>query len=141
MREPGLTAKPNSGGLGYVQINNTKDYDNLPTPLIGYPDSTFTTSATHQLHCLHSIAQTVAAYSSNQLDKLPTEDGWHISHCFDYLRQGIMCCGDVALEGQQTTFPAGWIGSDGWDAKHVCKDYSQVLAYREKNRANDEHWI
>lgn len=41
-----------------------------------------------------------------------------MNHCFDYLRQSIMCCGDVALEGEQTTFPPGFDGSDGWDAVH-----------------------
>jgi hypothetical protein len=72
---------------------------------------------------------------------MPQDGPWHISHCFEYLRQSIMCCADVALEGQQTTFPPGFTGSDGWDAKHVCKDYNQVLAHLEKNRANDEVWI
>ncbi|KAH6855885.1 hypothetical protein B0I37DRAFT_411849 [Chaetomium sp. MPI-CAGE-AT-0009] len=128
-------------GLGYVQINNTRSYNNLPTPLELYPDSTFTTSVTHQLHCLHSIVGIVAAYTSNELDKLPDAGAWHISHCFDYLRQSIMCCGDVALEGQQTTFPPGFAGSDGWDAKHVCRDYNQVLAHLEENRVDDERWI
>jgi hypothetical protein len=128
-------------GLGYVQINNTQDYNNLPTPLEFYPDSTFTTSVTHQLHCLHAIVEVMAAYTSNQLDKLPEEGPWHLSHCFDYLRQSIMCCGDVALEGQQTTFPPGFKGSDGWDAKHLCRDYDQVLAHLERNRVDDERWI
>lgn len=131
----------NSEGLGYVLINDTQGYNNLPTPLEGYPDSVFTTSVTHQLHCLHAIVQVVAAYTSDQLDKLPHEDAWHVAHCFDYLRQSIMCTGDVALEGQHTTFPLGFTGSDGWDAKHVCKDYGQVLAHLEKNRADDEVWI
>jgi hypothetical protein len=52
-----------------------------------------------------------------------------------------MCCGDVALEGQQTTFPDGIFGSDGWDAEHVCKDYDQVFDYLENNRALNKHWI
>jgi hypothetical protein len=128
-------------GLGYVRINNTKDYDNLPTPLDDYPGSTFTTSVTHQLHCLHAIVQIVAAYASNQTEKLPVEGPWHVAHCFDYLRQSIMCCGDVALEGQQTTFPANLSGSDGWDAKHVCKDYGQIKSYLEEKRTDDEVWI
>lgn len=129
------------GGLGYVRINNTRDYDNLPTPLKSYPSSTFTTSVTHQLHCLHSVVEMVAAYTSNQVDRLPEEGAFHLSHCLEYLRQSIMCCGDVALEGQQTTFPPGFLGSDGWDAKHVCRDYSQVLSHLETNRANDKLWI
>ena len=132
---------PISGGLGYVQINNTKDYNNLPTPLKSYPDSTFTTSMTHQLHCLHAIVEVVAAYTSGELERVPQEGGWHLGHCFEYLRQSIMCCGDVALEGQHTTFPVGFTGSDGWDAKHVCRDYKQVLTHLEKNRVDDESWI
>ncbi len=129
------------GGLGYVQINHTEPYHDLPTPLEQYPDGTFTTSVTHQLHCLHAIVRVVAAYESDQLDKLPMEGAWHLAHCFDYLRQTIMCSADTALEGQQTTFPPEFKGSDGWDAKHVCKDYTQVMAYLEKNRADDEVWI
>ena len=66
---------------------------------------------------------------------------WHVGHCFEYLRQSIMCCGDVALEGAETTFPPGQGGSDGWDAKHVCKDYRQVYDYLEANRANNDEWI
>ncbi|GAB1312805.1 Oxidase ustYa [Madurella fahalii] len=128
-------------GLGYVRINNTKEYNNLPNRLQFYPESTFTTSVTHQLHCLHSMVEVVAAYTSNQLDKLPAEGAWHLSHCFEYLRQSIMCCGDVALEGQHTTFPPNVTGSDGWDAKHVCRDYGQVLEHLERNRADDERWI
>ena len=52
-----------------------------------------------------------------------------------------MCSADVALEGEETTYPDGQTGSDGWDAKHVCRDYSQVLDYLNENRADDEVWI
>jgi hypothetical protein len=52
-----------------------------------------------------------------------------------------MCCGDVALEGTQTTFPEGTDGSDGWDAKHVCRDYNQVYTYLTRKRADNREWI
>jgi hypothetical protein len=52
-----------------------------------------------------------------------------------------MCSGDVAVEGKATTFPEGFVGSDGWDAKHVCKSYDEVLGYLAENRANDAIWI
>ena len=52
-----------------------------------------------------------------------------------------MCCGDVALEGAETTFPEGKGGSDGWDARHVCKDYGEVYEYLKGVRATDHHWI
>jgi hypothetical protein len=66
---------------------------------------------------------------------------FHLQHCFEYLRLNIMCSGDVALEGAETTFPDGFDGSDGWDSKHICKDYSQVYDYMDQNRANDKVWI
>ena len=74
-------------------------------------------------------------------DQVQVEQPWHIAHCIDYLRQAIMCTGDVALEGTQTTFPDGVQGTDGWDAKHVCKNYKQVYGFLEKNKLDDENWI
>lgn len=72
---------------------------------------------------------------------IPEQMQGHLPHCFEYLRQSIMCCGDTALEGQHTTFPDGIIGSDGWDAKHVCKDYDAIYSYLEENRADNQAWI
>ncbi len=73
---------------------------------------------------------------------MPEMQGWHSRHCFEYLRQSILCCGDTTLEGQQTTFPdKDQAGSDGWDAKHICRDYSQIRSYLEDNRADDKVWI
>ncbi|CAI4214783.1 unnamed protein product [Parascedosporium putredinis] len=102
-------------GLGFLEIQNPDNFDNLPVPLNDFGNKTvFTTSMTHQLHCLHSI----------------------------YLRQSIMCCGDVALEGAETTFPEGERGgSDGWGAQHVCKNYDEIYKYLEAGRATDENWI
>ncbi|KAI1408817.1 hypothetical protein F5Y13DRAFT_194066 [Hypoxylon sp. FL1857] len=128
-------------GLGYLQIKNPGDYDSLPTRLDAFPDQfVVTSSMTHQLHCLYAIAEAYSALTSD-VSRVPRETPWHLNHCFDYLRQGIMCCGDVALEGEQTTFPEGFDGSDGWDAKHVCKNYDEVYEYLEKNRADDKEWI
>ncbi|CAI0653415.1 unnamed protein product [Colletotrichum noveboracense] len=140
-------------GLGYLEVKNPRAHSNLPVPLPEFaPRTVFTTSMTHQLHCLYAILESYAGLSVNgsaavdMHSHIPegTEgaDGpWHLQHCFEYLRQAILCSGDVALEGTQTTFPPGFTGSDGWDAKHVCKDPKQVYEYLDKNRALDDHWI
>ncbi|KAF2473135.1 uncharacterized protein BDR25DRAFT_302137 [Lindgomyces ingoldianus] len=136
-------------GLGYVLVKNQTKYDNLPTPIINYPNQTvFTTSMTHQLHCLYSILDAystlyTAAFSPGFSNPI---EPWHMNHCFDYLRQSIMCAGDVALEGAETTFPPDPEtgergGSDGWDAKHVCKDYGQILDHLERETIGEEKWI
>ncbi|KAK1676557.1 hypothetical protein BDP55DRAFT_727872 [Colletotrichum godetiae] len=140
-------------GLGYLEVKDPKAHDNLPVPLPEFaPRTVFTTSMTHQLHCLYAILESYAGMAVNgsanvdMHSHIPegtegAEGPWHLQHCFEYLRQAIMCAGDVALEGTQTTFPPGFTGSDGWDAKHVCKDYKQVYDYLDKNRALDDHWI
>jgi hypothetical protein len=133
-------------GIGMVWVNNTEEYDNLPTP-IRWSDKSktvFTTSATHQLHCLVSLPPhhpsadnqdlltgdieqwtIVSVYSGMKSDRELAEDHhWHMIHCFDYLRQAIMCNADMALEGLEHTFPDHNGGSDGWDAKHGKFEHS-----------------
>lgn len=130
-------------GLGYVEVHDPSKYDNLPTrPLEGpnIKNTVYTTSVTHQLHCLYNIAQVYSGLNSDP-SLIPEQMKGHLPHCFEYLRQTIMCCGDTALEGQQTTFPEGFIGSDGWDAKHVCKDYDAIYRHLEENRADNQVWI
>lgn len=128
-------------GLGYVKVDHPENYNNLPTPLPEFNKTVFTTAITHQLHCLYAVVEVYSGMASKNMDKVPVETPWHLNHCFEYLRQSIMCCGDTALEGKQTTFPDGVTGSDGWDAKHVCKNYGEIKGYLEENRADDEVWI
>ncbi|KAF2267867.1 hypothetical protein CC78DRAFT_576410 [Lojkania enalia] len=131
-------------GLGYVHVKDPARYDNLPHPIHDYPNkAVFTTSMTHQLHCLYTILD---AYNKLSLSPEPLEMPWHMTHCFEYIRQAIMCAGDVALEGAATTFPddpeqGDRGGSDGWDAKHVCKNYDEIYAYLEQETANHNKWI
>ncbi|TLS27202.1 hypothetical protein PpBr36_04901 [Pyricularia pennisetigena] len=133
-------------GLGYVKVDHPERHNNLPHRLVAFPKNTtaFTTSVTHQLHCLHAIAATYNNMLINNTNSSPNPDDmapWHINHCFEYLRQTIMCCGDTALEGEATTFPENETGSDGWDATHICKNYDQIHSYLEEKRALDEVWV
>ena len=149
-------------GLGYIDLQradappSNPSRSTLPTPLSGYPGSqtVFTTSVTHQLHCLWSIMEGFAEATS-PAGQVPAHDDFahgdgatteevahfHLQHCFEYLRQAILCSADLALEGDQTTFPEDFVGSDGWDATHVCRDWDQVRAHLEANRADDDVWI
>lgn len=53
----------------------------------------------------------------------------HSAHCFDYLRQAIMCAADTSLEGKTEAGP-------GWGSKHECTDYDALLAWADKNSVN-----
>lgn len=55
-------------------------------------------------------------------ENLTHEVAHHSAHCFDYLRQSILCAADTSLEGKTEAGP-------GWGSKHQCKDYDAVLAW------------
>lgn len=59
----------------------------------------------------------------------------HLSDCWDYLRQGIMCAGDATLEWKQ----ANASGGEGWGYQHMCKDYALLFMFAEQYRATEEH--
>lgn len=128
-------------GTGYqLIVDMHHQYHDLPEPL-DWPNgmTVYTTSVTHQLHCLFIMAQTYSGLKSGH--EIPDDHNRHVAHCIAYLRQAIMCSADTALEGRPTTLPEGSVNSDGWDATHVCKDYSQVKDYLEKVRAQDNQTI
>ena len=118
-------------------------------------------SVFHQLHCLvryliwHNpyplrtkltrLQNGILKAFLNDKDKLPwaiphpmAHDDPHIFHCFDYLRQAIMCCGYTALEGadvyeQATGTDTFSQGTFGIGTTHVCKNYEEIYQYAEEN--------
>ncbi|KAI6903449.1 hypothetical protein KC318_g2461 [Hortaea werneckii] len=128
-------------GFGFLHIENPENYTELPPPYHRHNKTVYTTSMTHQLHCLYMIAGSWNDLAVNGYTP-PKDEGeedphWHIAHCFDYIRQAIMCAGDVALEGQETTFPPGHTGTDGWNVRHVCKAYGEVYDWLERMRVDN----
>ncbi|KAI1769801.1 hypothetical protein F4818DRAFT_456635 [Hypoxylon cercidicola] len=120
-------------GMGFVWVNDTHKYHDLPTPIMWPEKTVFTISTTHQLHCLFAVVQTYSGLKSGH--EIPDDHHWHMIHCFDYMRQAIMCSADMALEGLETTFPDHNGGSD------VCRDWSDVKSYLESVRAYDDQLI
>lgn len=112
-------------------------------------ESVYMMSVFHQLHCLVGSAlhihcspgsciaeysqlrqsylvQTVQTAASEGLEQ---EVAHHSAHCFDYLRQSIMCNADTSLEGKSDAGP-------GWGSIHDCKDYDAVLSWANDHAAN-----
>jgi hypothetical protein len=52
----------------------------------------------------------------------------HIQHCFDYLRQALMCAADTNLEVLNHTTHL----TNGWGQKKQCRDYESVFSWAEK---------
>lgn len=57
----------------------------------------------------------------------------HTEHCFDYIRQSLMCAADSALEKRNDTIG----GVTGWGTSHQCRDFSALQEWAEMHRYSD----
>lgn len=58
----------------------------------------------------------------------------HLGHCFDYLRQAVMCAGDMTLEHAMEYKKEGIKVVDGWNTEHQCRNYRMMYEFAEKHR-------
>lgn len=65
----------------------------------------------------------------------------HWEHCFDYLRQTLMCAADVTLENLETKGERLLDRVDGWGTTHMCRDYQGVREWATIHRATDDGGI
>ncbi|KAK1751045.1 hypothetical protein QBC47DRAFT_434797 [Echria macrotheca] len=95
----------------------------LETKVDGY--DSFPLSVFHQLHCLKSIRKHYAALQSDTplVDSVDN----HVDHCFDYLRQAIMCSADMTLEKARVEPDGHRRRVDGWGTTHQCRNWGKVL--------------
>lgn len=60
----------------------------------------------------------------------------HLEHCFDYIRQGIMCAADPTIESVH--HHAEDVAQDnGWGNTHMCRSWDALKAFTESKRATD----
>ena len=59
----------------------------------------------------------------------------HVAHCFDYLRQGILCSADSSIEPAVDSLN-GFLGA-GFPRQ--CRDFEELKNWAEKHRAFDAH--
>ena len=74
----------------------------------------------HQLHCLDRIRHAIGEKHSTQ----------HVHHCFNYLRQLVLCEADATLE---PTAPGGDSRSAYPTGERTCTDWEHVYEIAEKN--------
>ncbi|EKG13614.1 Major facilitator superfamily [Macrophomina phaseolina MS6] len=132
-------------GGGNVHIPNHDKYDKLSEPFLnskGVP--MWKVSWAHQLHCLYYVMdaydQVVRHGPTGEEHKVQEgHHSVHTNHCFDYLRQAILCNGDMTLEGR--TELDNTKGTDGYGHTHVCRSYNELVQWAEERRLVDERWI
>lgn len=89
----------------------------------------FSVALMHQIHCVAIIKHAFMVYRRS--DATSHDVGiHHIDHCVEYLRQAIICHGDLTLERPSTqTYPQG---TTGWGDVHQCRDWDQIISVIRK---------
>ena len=62
----------------------------------------------------------------------------HLAHCFDYLRQGLMCNADMSLEWPRTEEDGRRFAVDGWNVPHQCVDWVSTRSFMRVSCCVDE---
>ncbi|CAG8961827.1 hypothetical protein HYFRA_00014003 [Hymenoscyphus fraxineus] len=92
----------------------------------------------HQLHCLDGLRMASMGENhtehNNLVGQTPEE---HLQHCFDYIRQSLLCNADTTLE-PLTGFPPD---VQGWGTSHQCRSHQEIFDWTYKHRATDEGGI
>lgn len=74
-----------------------------------------------------------SALQDGMPELLVKDSDTHYFHCIDYIRQAVMCAGDVALEPHsENDGPDNGPLDGGWNGIHVCKKYDEVISYLER---------
>jgi hypothetical protein len=79
-------------------------------------------------------------YTADKRELSPADLGWntdHLNHCWDYLRQTIMCNADVTLEWHKYNEEVG----TGWGYQHQCKDWEAIVSWTERYRDSNDWGI
>lgn len=121
-------------GNGFVVINDYKEHG-LPPGKQSDNGDIYDISLFHQLHCLTGIRNhlyllqgSIGRNNSQQIqDILLNPQVPHVQHCFDYIRQALMCAGDMTIEWPRTEPDGSRFAFDGWGVAHECKSWVRDL--------------
>ncbi|KJK68651.1 protein of unknown function DUF3328 [Aspergillus parasiticus SU-1] len=123
-------------GRGFVNINNDTALPDQPGLDQSLPQQRAMISVFHQLHCIYMTREGYYAAREGNLDQV---NAAHLMHCWDYLRQAVMCHADTTLEWIPA--PPNDKGSTGWGVEHTCGDYDAIARWAEDNRLKTTHGI
>ena len=64
----------------------------------------------------------------------------HIDHCFDYIRQAIICAADPAIEPARIGKDGLRSQVDGWGAEHQCRSWEDLIDFANENAPSEAEW-
>nr|KAK5447382.1 hypothetical protein LTR18_002961 [Exophiala xenobiotica] len=120
-------------GSGSVAIPDYRDHPLLGDPITDDPirnGPLFEASWTHALHCLYYSVDSYHQLIVN--GRTDNDNPHHAGHCFEYLRNSILCNLDMTLEGSMSTPDDHERGQP-----HVCRNRAEAIAWIEARRVDD----
>lgn len=66
----------------------------------------------------------------------PIPSKHHATHCIEYLRQAVLCSGDLTLEVPEYVDQKTWKGATGWNTEHQCRDWSAINQFPRPDLEN-----
>lgn len=61
----------------------------------------------------------------------------HVRHCFNLLRQAVLCAADTTLDPLDFSRDGKVIGADGLGTAHVCRDWTKVYDFVWENQRSE----
>ncbi|KAF2174154.1 hypothetical protein M409DRAFT_16423 [Zasmidium cellare ATCC 36951] len=135
-------------GKGFVRVPKDQTQGLGETHLLHNGDGEYCLSVFHQLHCVAMLRNALNSMRSE--GKIMTHDSGddgqdplvHVDHCIDYLRQSIMCSGDMTLE-HYSMLDNGTLGPgvNGYFVNHQCKNWDQIVDFATTHRSRNAKGI
>ncbi|PYH83785.1 hypothetical protein BO82DRAFT_331034 [Aspergillus uvarum CBS 121591] len=121
-------------------------HPNRPSPP---PQDFYVLSIMHQMHCLNHIrAHYWQIKTGGPSTPQYTEKKWnvHVNHCFEYLRQSVLCGNAIfEIEGYTPLFvPDEGVATtvSGWGVEHECVDYDAISRFQiDRERQYNRTWF
>lgn len=128
---------------GFIHVESPERYGLLPNKHLMDTENTYMVSFHHQLHCLNSIqahfvnfvASTENSVHDRKIYMITEMAKRHVEYCFDYVRQGIQCAGDVSVEGPDLVRVPLESPLRGWGVEHQCRTWDALLTWLDDNAA------
>lgn len=121
---------------GFVHIANPSEAGLTPNSgVVSDLENVYMISAMHQLHCLQELQKTLLRNTDESSPAAQWEKN-HAAHCFNYMRQSVICSADDTLEGPDEHPEAGQSRLRGWGVSHRCRSWDGLLAFRDQHSIN-----
>ncbi|KAK8055069.1 hypothetical protein PG993_000296, partial [Apiospora rasikravindrae] len=120
-------------GQGVVRLPLPNDFNNGLWNIAAY----------HTLHCLFTMRESFFTFYNMAIKPEALKAGnpayilKHGRHCFEYIRQALMCNPDLSLEPVEEV--TGRLIQ--WGFKRQCKNFTEISAWAYDMRASDNEGI